>query len=317
MTGLVTARTWSAPGGDPATGGGTTFQTSFATAGLRMITLEACNGVACTERAESVTVQSTNASPMIPQTLTHWAAGAGLGAGAYAMTSTIEMRGTLHDSDGDLVTLEVEIRPVSAGLFEIPNCVPGPAVSSGSVATAICSNLGVGSYVWQARARDQHGAVGPWQWAGFADAGQADIHIVNPAVFYWVHVGNLGDQPSVTNGGTAGTPGANQLEEITINLDGLPATATIQYRVHGANYGWTQGWRSGGEAAGTRTLGLDIQAIEIVLQNAPGLSVQYRVFPRDQDWTDWACDGAQAGTTREARPLQAIEIRIVPASACP
>ena len=56
ISGTVTSRSWSAPGGSPASGSGTTFSTTYNSAGAKTITLTACNGSACTNRLASVEV---------------------------------------------------------------------------------------------------------------------------------------------------------------------------------------------------------------------------------------------------------------------
>jgi hypothetical protein len=52
------------------------------------------------------------------------------------------------------------------------------------------------------------------------------------------------------------------LEAVTINLINMPGYS-VEYRVHIENQGWTQGWVSDGALAGTREMGLRLEAMEI------------------------------------------------------
>jgi hypothetical protein len=58
ISGSVTAYSWSAPGGSPSGGGDPTFVTAFSTSGGFTITLTACNGDACTQASQGVTVSA-------------------------------------------------------------------------------------------------------------------------------------------------------------------------------------------------------------------------------------------------------------------
>jgi hypothetical protein len=52
----ATSFSWTAQGGTPATGTGTTFHPVFTTAGPHAVTVTACAGTACSTRTVSVTV---------------------------------------------------------------------------------------------------------------------------------------------------------------------------------------------------------------------------------------------------------------------
>ncbi len=58
ITGNVSSRSWSASGGSPSSGSGTSFSTSYGSAGSKTIALQACNGSACTNSSQTVTVQA-------------------------------------------------------------------------------------------------------------------------------------------------------------------------------------------------------------------------------------------------------------------
>ncbi|MBC3887343.1 hypothetical protein GH810_03340 [Acetobacterium paludosum] len=94
-------------------------------------------------------------------------------------------------------------------------------------------------------------------------------------VVYNVHVENVGwlyptdDSTNwIKDGAFAGSVGKSQrVEAIEIKL--VDATGaqlpgySVQYTVHGENYGWTQGWISDGNIAGTTGDGLRLEAIRI------------------------------------------------------
>jgi hypothetical protein len=64
--GPVTARSWSVSGGSPSSGSGSTFTTSFSSAGQKTIELRACNGSACSTAAQVITVSSPQTAPPGP-----------------------------------------------------------------------------------------------------------------------------------------------------------------------------------------------------------------------------------------------------------
>jgi serine/threonine protein kinase len=56
VSGTVTSRTWTASGGSPSSGSGSSFSTSYGTSGSKTITLKACNGSACDTASQTVSV---------------------------------------------------------------------------------------------------------------------------------------------------------------------------------------------------------------------------------------------------------------------
>jgi hypothetical protein len=56
ITGMVTSRTWTAPGGTPPEGTAMSFSTRFASAGSKTIFLQACNGMACATSQQVVNI---------------------------------------------------------------------------------------------------------------------------------------------------------------------------------------------------------------------------------------------------------------------
>jgi len=79
---------------------------------------------------------------------------------------------------------------------------------------------------------------------------------------------------------------------------------------------------SDGQTAGSTGQSCRMEAIKITLSGLPGYEVQYRVHVKHLGWLSWQTTAngtdiskaAVAGTTGQARRLEAIEVRIVKAS---
>lgn len=133
------------------------------------------------------------------------------------------------------------------------------------------------------------------------------------AVHYRAHVQNIGWQPMVTDGATAGTTGKGlRLEALTI--DGAP----LAYRAHVQNVGW-QPWVREDEMAGTVGRSLRLEALQITLAAGadPALSIQYRAHVQGIGWQPWVADGATAGTTGRSLRVEAVQIRLVTRTTTP
>jgi protocatechuate 3,4-dioxygenase beta subunit len=78
----------------------------------------------------------------------------GVNAGNFTADSTLVLKGTVTDPDGDTVQLQVEIQPIASPFSNSPNCTSAAAAASGSTCEATCGPLGDGLYKWQARGRD-------------------------------------------------------------------------------------------------------------------------------------------------------------------
>jgi uncharacterized protein YjdB len=128
-------------------------------------------------------------------------------------------------------------------------------------------------------------------------------------VTYRAHVEQIGWQPWVVNGATAGTTGQNRrMEAIQIKLFGMPPTMGIKYRAHVEQIGW-QPWVANGATAGTIGQARRIEAIQIELTGAPaGCGVTYRVHAEDIGWLPFVSNGLIAGTTSQSRRLEALEV---------
>jgi hypothetical protein len=120
--------------------------------------------------------------------------------GGSTNQTTVKVKATVNDADST-VQLQVEII-ASAGAFTgTPNCV-SPFVADGTVATASCSGLSVGTaYKWQARTNDGT-ATSAWQAYGGSDP---DVTVSSN---YLIHNSDsLGDASYGTWGVSGGTYG--------------------------------------------------------------------------------------------------------------
>lgn len=86
------------------------------------------------------------------------------------------------------------------------------------------------------------------------------------AISVEAHVSNVGWQPAVGNGGTAGTTGQSRaVEALRVRLSGeLSARYTVWYRVHSAEFGWL-GWACDGADAGSAGYGRAVQAVQVAV----------------------------------------------------
>ena len=96
----------------------------------------------------------------------------------------------------------------------------------------------------------------------------------------------------------------------------------IYYRVHSQTYGWLD-WAVNGECAGTSGYGKRLEAVQIKLVlkggTAPGSTensyvqslVKYKTHVQTYGWQSWMSDGETAGTSGEAKRLEAVRIELV------
>ena len=132
--------------------------------------------------------------------------------------------------------------------------------------------------------------------------------IVEPSVEYQAYVQNTGWQEKNLENTTVGTTGqSKRMEQLKINLSGANETSSIKYRIYTQNI-W-QDWVNNGQAVGT--IGQEIKAIQIELENLQAYSVEYRVYISDYGWQKWRKDGETAGVTENNNNIEAIQIRIV------
>ena len=198
----------------------------------------------------SVAVLSLNgaSSPSAPANLGQFKSNGStaIGVGGSTDETTVVLKGTMSDPDGNTVKLQVEVRPLSIG-FSNTATQESSLVSSGSVASVTVSSLmNSTGYHWQARAVDSQGAASGWIAFGGNAESAADF-TVNPIprvlrdfngdgtpdlvwqndttrqVFVW-YMG--GAQGNVFQGGnwlaSAGAPGWKVVGSHDSNGDGKP-----------------------------------------------------------------------------------------------
>ena len=161
---------------------------------------------------------------------------------------------------------------------------------------------------------------------------------------YRTHVQSIGWQGWKHDGQLSGTSGqSKRLEAIQIRLTGNNADLyDVYYRVHAQTYGW-MGWVKNGEPAGTAGQAKRLEAIQIIIvqkwespvymYNASGESlkgsescgfvgtaktntsdangvVTYKTHVQSYGNQNWVSDGSIAGTSGEAKRLEAIYIKL-------
>ncbi len=132
-----------------------------------------------------------------------------------------------------------------------------------------------------------------------------------PTLTYSVHVQNIGNMPTVTNGAIAGTTGeGKRIEAIKINITDLPNSAQLTYSVHVQNIGWMNPVKNG-ELAGTTGQEKRVEAIKINLTGTNNYDIIYRVHVANIGWMNWVENGEVAGTTGQEKQIEAIEILLL------
>ena len=135
------------------------------------------------------------------------------------------------------------------------------------------------------------------------------------------HVAGIGWQDAASAPSYAGTVGQGRaVQAVRVSLSGpVSDSYDVWYRVHAAGYGWL-GWAKDGEPAGTEGLGVQAEALQAVLVekggdapsssgapaelSAPPLSLRAHVA--GIGWQPAVGDGCTAGTTGQARAVEAI-----------
>ncbi|RHA65174.1 hypothetical protein DW925_09840 [Collinsella sp. AM43-1] len=158
--------------------------------------------------------------------------------------------------------------------------------------------------------------------------GAASQEQIADAISVEAHVSNVGWQPAVGNGGTAGTTGQSRaVEALRVRLSGeLSARYTVWYRVHSAEFGWL-GWACDGADAGSAGYGRAVQAVQVAVlpkgDPAPGdttspfknrsddpASISVRSHTSNIGWMSPVRSGSVAGTTGRGLPMEALEAQL-------
>lgn len=132
------------------------------------------------------------------------------------------------------------------------------------------------------------------------------------SISYTAHVSNIGWQPSVRDGASAGTTGrALSMEALKVSLGG-GIEGGVSVEAHVANIGWQQAVGAG-EIAGTTGRSLQMEAVRLSLTGAAADSydVYYRVHAAHFGWLGWAKNGEEAGSQGYGYHMEAIEICLV------
>ena len=140
-------------------------------------------------------------------------------------------------------------------------------------------------------------------------------------IYYQVHSSNYGWQGWTCNDNEAGTLNYGEhLEAIQLQLiskyEAKPAVSNssfiennLNYQAHVSNVGWMKSVIDG-QTAGTTGRGLGIEALKISLKNIGG-DVLYKSYSSKKGWEpEWTSDNKITGTTGEACPLEAIQIKL-------
>jgi uncharacterized protein YjdB len=142
-------------------------------------------------------------------------------------------------------------------------------------------------------------------------------------VYYRVHSETFGWLGWAKNGESAGTEGlSKQLEAIEILLVAKGAQTpgstdkpfltkpSVIYSTHVENIGWLDSVMDG-KMSGTEGKGLQLEAIQISLQNAPYTGgISYKTHVQDYGWLPSVNNGELSGTTGKSKQVEAIQINL-------
>lgn len=134
------------------------------------------------------------------------------------------------------------------------------------------------------------------------------------------HVGNVGWQPTVTDGMASGTTEeAKQIEAVKVQLvNNTGKTGGIKYSTHVEQIGW-QSFVNANEVAGTTGQSKQVEAVRFMLTGeiSADYNIWYRTHVQNYGWLNWAKNGDPAGSAGQGLQIEAIEIRLLPKSATP
>jgi len=121
--------------------------------------------------------------------------------------------------------------------------------------------------------------------------------------------------PYVNTGQITGTTGQGlRLEGMNLALLNSPVTGTIQANSHVQSIGWS-GYKTIGSSTliGTTGKNLRMEAIQFRLTGnlATKYVVSYRAHVQGIGWQAWKSNGVTAGTTGQAKRIEAVQVRLV------
>lgn len=129
------------------------------------------------------------------------------------------------------------------------------------------------------------------------------------------HVQSKAWMPYVNTGQITGTTGQGlRLEGMNLALLNSPVTGTIQANSHVQSIGWS-GYKTIGSSTliGTTGKNLRMEAIQFRLTGnlATKYVVSYRAHVQGIGWQAWKSNGVTAGTTGQAKRIEAVQVRLV------
>lgn len=139
------------------------------------------------------------------------------------------------------------------------------------------------------------------------------VRDANPQLGYQGHVQNIGWQPWVTGGKTAGTTGRSlRVEALRFRLNKPAYSGGITASAHVQNIGWMAPVATGG-MVGTSGRSLRVEAFTIKLtgEMAKHYDIYYRTHAQNFGWLGWAKNGGQSGTAGYSYRLEAVDVRLV------
>ena len=93
-----------------------------------------------------------------------------------------------------------------------------------------------------------------------------------------------------------------------------PTTKTVgvKYYSHIQDKGWENDYQyKNGQTSGIAGQGLKVEAIKIMLENAPSnAKILYKSHVQDIGWESWKSNGVQSGTTGQNKKVEAIRIKL-------
>jgi uncharacterized protein YjdB len=133
-----------------------------------------------------------------------------------------------------------------------------------------------------------------------------------PTLRYQAHVASLGWMHKVNSGQISGTVRqSRRLEAVKLNIHSSSTAGAIQANTHVQNVGWS-GFKSA-DLMGTTGLGLRMEAMQLRLTGdlAAKYDISYRAHVSGIGWQPWVTNGQTAGTTGQARQVEAVQVRLL------
>ncbi len=157
---VLVFNTQNSSGSGPSTKAQDFTQASAGSTGSKAISSQASTDYV----AHTVALQPTNTAPTDPTSLAQFQSdgSTAIATGGIASATSVVLKGSVSDPDGNQVQLQVEVKPVGTA-FDGTGTVTGGLVTSGQTASATVSGLTRGTnYHWRARTVDSNGGASAW-----------------------------------------------------------------------------------------------------------------------------------------------------------